>query len=245
MDLKQFRAREDEVLHSYGWIDPDKKVVRIPIESEAMELGLAKEGVEVKKTNLTAKTQRRKEGRKPKAKRAFLCGFASLREIGFLQPDRRRGTACPESSPAADQSASNVRPGALKNVGIDQKLNNQIPLDLHFRDETGRDVRLGEFFTTRPVIITPVYYGCPMLCTQILNGLVSGLSRSASTRASSSTLLAVASIRVKRRSWPSRRKTATSSATAVPGAENGFHFLTGGEASIKRAHRRVWVPLQL
>src|SRR6266478_7003289 len=70
---------------------------------------------------------------------------------------------------------SSVRPAALKNVGIDQKLNNRVPLDLHFRNETGRDVRLAEFFTTRPVIITPVYYGCPMLCTQILNGLVSGL----------------------------------------------------------------------
>src|SRR5260370_23088548 len=71
---------------------------------------------------------------------------------------------------------SNVRPAALKDVGIDQKLNGRLPLDLHFRDETGRDVCLGEFFSTRAVIVTPVYYGCPMLCTQILNGLVSGLN---------------------------------------------------------------------
>src|SRR5262249_45348054 len=70
---------------------------------------------------------------------------------------------------------STVRPAALKDVGIDQKLNNRLPLDLHFRDETGREVRLGEFFGSKPVILTPVYYGCPMLCTQILNGLVGGL----------------------------------------------------------------------
>src|SRR5260370_26127947 len=65
---------------------------------------------------------------------------------------------------------SSVRPAALKGVGIDQKLNNRVPLDLHFRDETGRDVRLAEFFTTRPVIITPAYYACPMPFTQTLNG---------------------------------------------------------------------------
>src|SRR5207253_9036742 len=70
---------------------------------------------------------------------------------------------------------SSVRPAELAGVGIDQKLNGQLPLDLHFRDESGRDVRLGELFGARPVIVTPVYYGCPMLCTQILNGLVSGL----------------------------------------------------------------------
>src|SRR5215510_6770923 len=70
---------------------------------------------------------------------------------------------------------SSVRPSALRDVGIDQKLNNRLPLDLHFHDEAGRDVRLGEYFSTKPVIITPVYYGCPMLCAQILNGLVSGL----------------------------------------------------------------------
>jgi len=62
-----------------------------------------------------------------------------------------------------------VRPELLKQVGIDQKLNQSIPLDLTFRDEDGRTVALGQFFGQKPVVLTLVYYNCPMLCTQVLN----------------------------------------------------------------------------
>ena len=68
-----------------------------------------------------------------------------------------------------------AKPGLLKQIGIDQRLHQQVPLDLVFNDETGRDVRLGEFFGKRPVILVLGYYECPMLCTQVLNGLVSAL----------------------------------------------------------------------
>lgn len=64
-----------------------------------------------------------------------------------------------------------VRPSLLKDVGIDQKLNAQIPLDLTFTDENGNTVRLGQYFGSKPVILTLVYYTCPMLCTRILNDL--------------------------------------------------------------------------
>src|SRR5271170_1049928 len=64
-----------------------------------------------------------------------------------------------------------VRPELLKEVGVDQKLNQQVPLDLMFRDEHGNPVELGQYFGTKPVILTLVYYNCPMLCTQVLNGL--------------------------------------------------------------------------
>lgn len=59
-----------------------------------------------------------------------------------------------------------------KEVRIDQKIGRYIPLNLKFRDETGRLVQLADFVSSRPVVLTPVYYGCPMLCTQVLNGLV-------------------------------------------------------------------------
>src|SRR5579863_4938588 len=68
-----------------------------------------------------------------------------------------------------------VRPDLLKQVGIDQKLNQAVPLDLAFRDEHGQTVQLGQYFGQKPVILTLVYYNCPMLCTQILNGVESGL----------------------------------------------------------------------
>ena len=64
----------------------------------------------------------------------------------------------------------------LKKVGIEQRLGGQIPLDLSFRDESGRAVRLGEYFKAgKPVVLTLVYYECPMLCNQTLNGLVGAL----------------------------------------------------------------------
>ena len=66
-------------------------------------------------------------------------------------------------------------PTLLQDIGLDQKLNEQLPLTLDFVDETGRAVKLGDYFGSRPVILALVYYECPMLCTQVLNGLVSAL----------------------------------------------------------------------
>jgi protein SCO1/2 len=63
-------------------------------------------------------------------------------------------------------------PTALRDVKIEQKLDQQLPLDLVFRDESGEQVTLGKYFGQKPVIIALVYYECPMLCTQVLNGMV-------------------------------------------------------------------------
>src|SRR5512133_602527 len=68
-----------------------------------------------------------------------------------------------------------ISPNELKRVSFDQNLGVQVPLDLPFRDETGRGVQLSQYFTGRPVILSLVYYECPMLCTQALNGLVRAL----------------------------------------------------------------------
>ena len=64
-------------------------------------------------------------------------------------------------------------PKALEKVGIDQRLNEQLPLDAVFKDEQGREVRLGEYFKGKPVVVAFVYYSCPMLCNQVLNGMLS------------------------------------------------------------------------
>ena len=63
----------------------------------------------------------------------------------------------------------------LRDVGFDQRLNEQVPLDLKFTDETGAAVKLGDYFGKRPVILVLAYYRCPMLCTLVLNGLVQGM----------------------------------------------------------------------
>ena len=69
------------------------------------------------------------------------------------------------------------KPDVLQQVSIEQRLNEQLPLDALFRDETGREVRLGEYFAKgKPVLLSLVYYECPMLCNQVLNGLLASVS---------------------------------------------------------------------
>ena len=72
----------------------------------------------------------------------------------------------------AQYRADSEIPDQLRGVGIDQRLNEQVPLDLAFRDETGGRVTLRQFFGRRPVVLALVYYNCPMLCTLVLNGLL-------------------------------------------------------------------------
>src|SRR4051794_30609818 len=79
-----------------------------------------------------------------------------------------------DSSTAA---SSNAPLQKLQNVGMDQRLGNQIPMDLVFKDEAGNPVKLGQYFDGhRPVVLTLVYYGCPMLCTLVLNDLTRSLN---------------------------------------------------------------------
>src|SRR6187402_3274167 len=68
---------------------------------------------------------------------------------------------------------SQQTPTPLSNVSFEQRLNEQLPLDLTFRNEAGQTVKLGDYFGRKPVILTFVYYECPMLCTEVLNGLES------------------------------------------------------------------------
>lgn len=73
--------------------------------------------------------------------------------------------------PSAGEPATGL-PTALKEIRIEQKLDQQLPLDLPFRDESGQEVRLGQYFGKKPVVLAFVYYECPQLCTQVLNEMV-------------------------------------------------------------------------
>src|SRR6476659_10274316 len=66
-------------------------------------------------------------------------------------------------------------PAALQDIRFDQRVNEQVPLELTFNDEAGRRVQLGDYFGRRPVILVLAYYQCPRLCTLVLNGLVQGM----------------------------------------------------------------------
>src|SRR5215210_3251463 len=93
---------------------------------------------------------------------------------GALSPDPLPKNAAPKIVQPADAPKDSL-PAPLRRVGIDQRLNNQVPLDLVFTDESGQEVKLGQYFGHKPVILSFVYYDCPMLCTLVLNGLTGSL----------------------------------------------------------------------
>ena len=102
--------------------------------------------------------------------------FVQLAICCWPRPSPSRSRRRP-SRTRATQPASQVAPADLANVGIDQRLNQQVPLDLEFKDETGKTVKLGDYFQSgKPVILNLVYYTCPMLCGEELIGEASALS---------------------------------------------------------------------
>ena len=128
---------------------------------------------------------------------------------------------------------SSQMPGALQGVEFEQRLNTKLPLDLPFFDETGREVRLGDYFARRPVVLAFVYYECAMLCPQVLNGVTSALS---ALDESAGREFEVVAVSFDPRDTPiaaAAKKKAYIDRYNRQGAEEGFHLLTGSEASIK------------
>ena len=128
----------------------------------------------------------------------------------------------------------------IKDVDFEQRLDAQLPLDATFRDETGRTVQLGEYFHhDKPVVLALVYYECPMLCTQVLNGMVTSLKV---LRYSAGHDFDVVAISFNPKEGPglaSAKKAAYVDDYGRPGSEHGFHFLTGDPASIEKVTNAV------
>jgi protein SCO1/2 len=130
-------------------------------------------------------------------------------------------------------------PRALKDVGIDQKLNQQIPLDSVFKDEEGRDVRLGQFFNGKPVILSLVYYTCPMLCTQVLNGELGALRNISFNIGEQFEVVTVSFDPRETPQLAAAKKQTYIKGYNRPSGERGWHFLTGDQANIKRLTEAV------
>ena len=126
-------------------------------------------------------------------------------------------------------------PKALSEVRIEQKLDQQLPLDLVFRDESGQPVKLGQYFGKKPVVLAFVYYDCPMLCTQVLNGMIRSFRVLPFTIGNEFDVVTV--------SFDPRETNVLAAAkkkvyvdylpeSMRAGANDGWHFLTGDQASI-------------
>jgi protein SCO1/2 len=131
------------------------------------------------------------------------------------------------------------RPELLKDVGIDQKLNDEIPLDLKFRDEHGQTVELARYFGSKPVILTLVYYNCPMLCTQVLNGLDRTLKLLPMDIGKDFNVVTVSIDPTERPVLAEAKQAMYTGMYGRPGAAEGWHFLTGDEPEIKHLAQAV------
>ncbi|HKV42036.1 MAG TPA: cytochrome c oxidase subunit II, partial [Blastocatellia bacterium] len=124
-------------------------------------------------------------------------------------------------------------PGPLRDVGIDQKLNAQIPSGLVFNEETGRQVALNQYFNGKPVILALVYYDCPMLCTQILNGLDRSINILSLDAGKDYGIVTVSINPKETPALAAAKKEVYLSRYRRAGAAEGWHFLTGDEKNIK------------
>jgi protein SCO1/2 len=139
------------------------------------------------------------------------------------------------------------RPPMLNDVGFDQKLGQSVPLDIELKDESGRPVRLGDFFGKRPVVMALVYYECPMLCTLTLNGLTSALGVLSLDAAKDFEIVTVSFEPKETPELAAAKKRAYLQRYGRPGAESGWHFLTGEKPAIDRLTKAVgfryaWEP---
>lgn len=126
------------------------------------------------------------------------------------------------------------KPEVLKNVGFDQKLDSQIPLDLAFRDERNSEVKLAQFFDGKPVILTLVYYQCPMLCTEVLNGTLNSLKQVPLAIGSDYQVVTVSIDPTEKTPLADAKHTMYAGLLNQRSAMAGWHFLTGNESEIKR-----------
>jgi protein SCO1 len=136
-------------------------------------------------------------------------------------------------------------PDVLQQIGFDQRLDAQLPLDLLFVDERGETVELGSYFGRRPVLLALVYYECPLLCSQVLNGLTSALDVLRFNAGDEFDVVAVSFNPKEGPGMAAAKKRAYMERYKRPGTEGGWHFLTGPESSIAQlteavGFRYVW-----
>jgi protein SCO1 len=130
-------------------------------------------------------------------------------------------------------------PDVLNTVKIDQRLGQQLPLDATFRDETGKSVRLGDYFGKKPVILSLVYYQCQILCMEDLNGLVGALEMVKLTPGKDFQIVIVSIDPAETPAMAAAKKAFYVKRYGRPETEAGWHFLTGGQSDITALAKAV------
>ena len=139
---------------------------------------------------------------------------------------------------------ANVRPPRLENVGIEQRLDAQVPPDLRFRDETGQTVRLGDYFEKKPLILNLVYYNCTMLCGEVLAGLTGAMRLVKFDVGGEFDVITVSFDPRETPEIAAAKKKDYVKRYGRPGAATGWHFLTGPAESINGLTKAVGFQYQ-
>jgi len=135
--------------------------------------------------------------------------------------------------------SENALPPMLQGVRFDQKLNNQIPLDATFRDESGKEVRLKDLLDGKPAILSLVYYECPMLCTYVLNGVLGSLRAISFDAGKEFNAITISFDEREKPQLAALKKQKYLKEYGRKGAEGGWYFLTGESDSIQQVSRAI------
>jgi protein SCO1/2 len=139
---------------------------------------------------------------------------------------------------------ASVRPPYLQNVGIEQHLDGQIPPDLAFVDDTGRPVKLGDYFGKKPLILNLVYYNCTMLCGEALAGLTGAMKMVKFDVGKEFEVVTVSFNPKETPEIAAAKKKDYLARYGRPGAASGWHFLTGPPDSINALTKAVGFQYQ-
>jgi len=134
---------------------------------------------------------------------------------------------------------SNEKPNILNGVGIAQHLNQQLPLDLTFTDETGKQVALSSYFGNKPAILALVYYQCPMLCSEELNGLSSALQMVNLVPGKDFNIIVVSIDPSEGTDLAAAKKRSYLHRYGRPETAGGWHFMTGTQQNIDALTKTV------
>ena len=137
-----------------------------------------------------------------------------------------------QTIPGNTGPAAAAMPAVLRNVGFEPPLNGQMPLNLAFRDETGRNVQLRDYFGSKPVVLAFVYYGCPMLCDQVEQGVVGSLRMLSFNPGRDYDVVFVSFDSRETPEMAAEKKKKALAHFRRPETDSGWHFLTGSKESI-------------
>ncbi len=133
------------------------------------------------------------------------------------------------------ETNSSTTPDQLKGVAIKEKLGQQIDLNLTVRNEAGLLVTLGSFFKSKkPILLSPVYFNCPGLCNFHFNGVTEALKKVEWNPSENFEVIAFSFDAKENSDLAQKKKANYMKMYSRPGTENGFHFLTADESTIKK-----------